>query len=280
MAFLESIAAFFIKETAKITALEPIKQIAEKLGTSATEGLKANEHILRQASQPENFRVGELSSEIFDKESAEIAEAEARNSLLEKLGESPSSFDLNEAMKVADDQALNEGQWVKSVSEFGLEDRILLKEETGWSDEIVECVDSREQASLYKDASLFEQKVNGRACLCKEIDWTYVDEKSDLTNYERCAKGWSPIDSVTGEKIELHHMGQRSDSPFAELCENSEHGDGKHSILHDNKVESWRRLEDPSGEYRTLGDRYNNYERSEHWKSRANEYRASLERNF
>ena len=28
--------------------------------------------------------------------------------------------------------------------------------------------------------------------------------------------------------------------PFAELCANSEHGDGKDAILHDKKVESWR----------------------------------------
>lgn len=28
--------------------------------------------------------------------------------------------------------------------------------------------------------------------------------------------------------------------PFAELCANSEHGDGKDAILHDKKVGSWR----------------------------------------
>lgn len=91
MAILESLAALFTTETAKMTAVEAVKQqIAEKLGTSATEGLKADEHVLRQAAQVENFRVGELPNDIFDKETSEIAEAEVRNSLAEKLGENPS----------------------------------------------------------------------------------------------------------------------------------------------------------------------------------------------
>lgn len=34
---------------------------------------------------------------------------------------------------------------------------------------------------------------------------------------------------------------QDYNSPLAELCSQSEHGDGKHSILHDNNIESWRR---------------------------------------
>lgn len=265
MAILESLAALFTTETAKMTAVEAVKQqIAEKLGTSAMEGLKANEHVLRQAAQAENFRVGELPNDIFDKQTSEIAEAEVRNSLAEKLGGDSSLVDL------CDVQFLDEGEYVSCVTQE--EVRASLREETGWSDKIVECIDNREQASLYKDAVVFEKEVNGRACLCKEIDWNYVDEKSGLTNYERCSNGWSPVDSVSGEKIELHHMGQRSDSPFAELRANSEHGDGKHSILHDNKVESWRHLEDPSGTYRTLGEKYNNYDRPEHWKSRAGEF--------
>ena len=98
MAFLESIAALFTTETAKITALEPIKQIAEKLGTSAMEGLKADEHVLRQATHAENFRVGELPNDIFDRNAGEAAEAEVRNSLLEKLG-GDSSLEVDGILK-------------------------------------------------------------------------------------------------------------------------------------------------------------------------------------
>ena len=52
--------------------------------------------------------------------------------------------------------------------------------------------------------------------------------------------------------------------PFAELCANSEPGDGKDAILHDRKVESWR--QDPERK-----NQYNNVQRPNHWKARAKE---------
>ena len=92
----------------------------------------------------------------------------------------------------------------------------------------------------------------------------YVDPKTGLTNRQLMEKGRAPIDAKTGERIELHHMGQDYDSPLAELCENSEHGDGKDAILHDKKIESWR--QDPEKK-----NYYNNVQRPNHWKARATE---------
>ncbi|MCC8096979.1 MAG: HNH/ENDO VII family nuclease, partial [Eubacterium sp.] len=109
------------------------------------------------------------------------------------------------------------------------EQKSLIKDETGWSDNIVDHIDTEKQYDdVYKNADLHEGEINGRDCLLKDIDLDYVDEKTGLTNRERMQKGRSPYDSKTGEKIELHHMGQDFDSPFAELTENSEHGDGNH----------------------------------------------------
>ena len=139
--------------------------------------------------------------------------------------------------------------------------RAELKEETGWSDEVVDSVDTYEQAEIYKNADLHEDNINGRECLVKEIDYDYVDEKTGMTNRELMAKGRSPYDAKTGEKIELHHMGQEYDAPFAELTENSEHGDGNHSILHPKTEGSWRNDE-------TLEAQYNK-EKREHWKTRS-----------
>ena len=90
-------------------------------------------------------------------------------------------------------------------------------EDSGWSQDIVEKIDGDEQYDIYKNAELHEEEVNGRKCLVKDIDYDYVDEKTGMTNKELMEKGRSPIDSKTGEKIELHHMGQDYDSPFAEL---------------------------------------------------------------
>ena len=145
--------------------------------------------------------------------------------------------------------------------ELSEEDRAKLKEETGWSNEVVESIDTAEQADIYKNADLHEENINGRECLVKEIDYDYVDEKTGMTKRELMAKGRSPYDAKTGEKIELHHMGQEYDAPFAELTENSEHGDGNHSTLHPKTEGSWRNDEALEAQYRK--------EKREHWKTRS-----------
>ena len=141
------------------------------------------------------------------------------------------------------------------------EEKQKIKEETGWSDEIINHIESMDQYEIYKNAELHEEEINGRKCLVKDIDMDYVDPKTGMTNRERMERGLSPIDSKTGEKIELHHMGQKHDSPFAELCENSEHGDGNHKTLHTSTEESWRNDPEKNREYQQ--------ETKDHWKQRA-----------
>lgn len=140
-------------------------------------------------------------------------------------------------------------------------EKALIKSETGWSDVIIEHIKSMEQYAVYKNADLHEAEINGRKCLLKDIDLDYIDEKTGMTNRELMEMGRSPIDAKTGEKIELHHMGQDFDSPFAELTENSEHGDGNHAILHNMKEGSWRNEEGFKNMYLT--------EKKNHWKTRS-----------
>ena len=153
-----------------------------------------------------------------------------------------------------------------SAEKTGLteDEKAKIIKETGWSSEIVNCIESMDQYEVYKNADLHEAEIDGRKCLVKDIDMDYVDPKTGLTNRELMEKGRAPIDAKTGESIELHHMGQNFNSPFAELCANSEHGDGKDAILHDKKVESWR--QDPEKK-----NQYNNVQRPNHWKARAKE---------
>lgn len=140
-------------------------------------------------------------------------------------------------------------------------DREKLMEETGWSKDVVDKIENERQAEIYKNAELHEETIDGRVCLVKDIDYDYVDEKTGMTNRELMAKGRSPIDAKTGEKIELHHMGQEYDVPFAELAENSEHGDGNHSVLHPKTEDSWRHSKDLASQYQK--------EKREHWKTRS-----------
>ena len=138
-----------------------------------------------------------------------------------------------------------------------------LEKETGWSKDLISHIDSAEQAEIYKTADLKEAEIGGRSCLIKDIDFDYLDEKTGLTNRERMQLGRPPIDAKTGEKIELHHMGQKYDAPFAELKENSEHGDGNHSSLHPKTEGSWRNVPELENEY--------GKERKQYWKERAEE---------
>jgi len=142
-------------------------------------------------------------------------------------------------------------------------DRKELQKETGWSDAVVENIENEEQAEIYKNADLHPATVDGRECLVKEIDMDYVDPKTGMTNRELMSKGRSPYDAKTGEKIELHHMGQGFDAPFAELTENSEHGNGNHSTLHPKTEGSWRNDKELEREYQR--------QKKAHWKARSEE---------
>ena len=138
-----------------------------------------------------------------------------------------------------------------------------IKQKTGWPNEIVDFISTPEQCDIYEKANLSPSIINGRQCLIKSIDLGYVDPKTGMTNRELMQRGRAPIDSKTGEKIELHHMNQDKDAPFAELCENSEHGDGNDLVLHDKSKPSWRRDPAANEAYKT--------EKKNHWKTRAME---------
>ena len=141
------------------------------------------------------------------------------------------------------------------------EEKAKIKEETGWSDEIIENIKNMKQYEILKNAGLKEVEINGRKCLIKEnIDLDYTDEDG-ISNRER---GLAPLDSKTGKPIELHHLGQKADSPLVELTEEEhrtgEYEDGKknQSLWHDNSIES---------EVHGEGNSWDQ-ERKAHWKAR------------
>lgn len=111
---------------------------------------------------------------------------------------------------------------------------------TGNSVSVINVIANEEQLQIYMEAGLEYSVVNSRECLVRDIDPDFIDKKTGLTNRELMLLGRAPYDSDTGERIELHHMGQTFDAPFAELAENSEHGDGNFNALHQSRSESWR----------------------------------------
>lgn len=145
------------------------------------------------------------------------------------------------------------------------EEKAKIKEETGWSDEIIENIKTMRQYEILKNAGLIEVEINGRKCLIKEhIDLDYTDEDG-ISNRERMKRGLAPLDSRTGKPYELHHLGQKEDSPLVELTEEEhrtgEYEDGKknQSLWHDNTQET---------EIHGEGNSWNQ-ERKAYWKERA-----------
>ena len=145
------------------------------------------------------------------------------------------------------------------------EEKARIKEETGWSDEIIDGIQNMKQYEILHNAGLKEVEINGRKCLVKEnIDLDYTDADG-ISNRDRINRKLSPLDSKTGEKIELHHLGQKVDSPLVELTEKEhrtgDYEDGKknQSLWHDSAKET---------EVHGEGNDWKK-EREEHWNTRS-----------
>lgn len=127
-----------------------------------------------------------------------------------------------------------------------------------WPDEIIDAISSWKEYEVLNKANLKLEYINGRPCLIRtDIDMDQTDAKG-RTNRERMEQGLAPIGS-DGKPINLHHIGQRADSPLAELTE-TEHQEN-YSELHPYKGPT------------EVHEEGNNWqvERESHWKTRSNQ---------
>lgn len=116
-----------------------------------------------------------------------------------------------------------------------------------WSIDICKYIKSKEEAEVYLKAGLKEALIGGKHALIRQdIDWSDYSIKRNtwlkdrLLNYDEWTKynnadligeGYPPRDYY-GNPYELHHIGQRQDSPFAELTWVEHMGNGNNAILH------------------------------------------------
>lgn len=205
---------------------------------------------------PDDIERGEKS--VIEPPDVSFIERTSRSALMEQC-----SLKASETNSVNEDTS-SEANETKS-EELTEEEKAKIKEETGWSDEIIDNIKNMKQYEVLKNAGLIEVEINGRKCLIKEnIDLDYTDEDG-VSNRERIARGLAPLDSKTGKPLELHHLGQKADSPLVELTEEEhrtgEYEDGKknQSLWHDNTVET---------EVHGEGNNWDQ-ERKAHWKARA-----------
>ena len=102
----------------------------------------------------------------------------------------------------------------------------------GFSIKMLKNFNSAEEVKVFTDANLIQKVINGEeALVCSKIDVTSVVDNMGRTNLERMYEGLAPLDK-TGKAYELHHIGQRIDSPLAILTK----GEHKNPTLHWNSA--------------------------------------------
>lgn len=117
-----------------------------------------------------------------------------------------------------------------------------------------------EEYAIFNKAGLTPQMVNGRVCFLRnDIDPNYTDAMG-RTNSQRMAQGLAPLDSATGQPIELHHVGQKQDGPLAELTMEEHRMTPNNIILHPTR----------NGSEVEHGNDWNQ-EKASHWKARADD---------
>lgn len=146
---------------------------------------------------------------------------------------------------------------------------------TGWSADTVKYIRTMEEARIYMNARLVERCIGGRPALVRtDIDWSAFacrhewlkerladwDSWQDYNNADLIGEGWPPRDK-NGDPYELHHIGQRQDSPYAELTWQEHMGDGNNAILHPTRESSIDRQQ--------FDD-----EKSAHWQARFKAFSA------
>lgn len=134
-------------------------------------------------------------------------------------------------------------------------------EEAGFPNRVIESIGTDAEANIYLDAELEAKQINGKDALIRtDIDYDQKDIFGE-TNLERMEQGRAPLDPH-GRPIELHHIGQKQDSPLAELTRAEHRESGNDNVLHNKQKESEINREDFAKE------------RQEYWKARAEQIKS------
>lgn len=117
-----------------------------------------------------------------------------------------------------------------------------IQKATGWSDTIVNAIRNEEEARIYMNTGLKEATVNGKQALIQpHIDPDYVMPEWWIKEHGEDWRGWSNSDLMgegypphdeNGDPYELHHIGQLTDSPLAELTWAQHRNPGNYAVLH------------------------------------------------
>lgn len=128
---------------------------------------------------------------------------------------------------------INQGMALKGLTLNGLSmnEAAKIQRESKWPLDAIKALHSYKEYEIYKNANLIPTQLSdGSWAFLRNIDWTLVDSFGK-TNVQRVADGLAPIDP-SGMPYELHHIGQRADSPLAILTNAEHHAKPNFSTLH------------------------------------------------
>ena len=144
-------------------------------------------------------------------------------------------------------------QALKGVTLNGLttQEAAAIQMESGFPIDIIKQFHSMDEYNVYKEAQLSAQMINGELALVRDIDLTYKSEFPNgeiVSNLERMARGYAPIEPATGKAYQLHHIGQKANATLAVLTEAEHQGNatilnmlGKESEINRAAFESIRK---------------------------------------
>lgn len=202
------------------------KAIELPLGNVAEVGKELSEFKIRELAKKNIERINETGDAVLAKLN------EIKGMTPEQLAER-----LDETMRQTAEfntKSLDKAEGFKPLT---AEEKARIKEDTGWSSEIIGAIRSKEEFDIYRKANLVEVEISGRKCLIRpNIDWTQKDIDGK-TNLERASKGLAPL-NADGKPLYLHHIGQHMDSPLAELTFEEHRCGGNDLILHRKDLNS------------------------------------------
>lgn len=112
-------------------------------------------------------------------------------------------------------------------------ERNRIDRQSKYSSDINEYISTTKELEIYQNENLEEGVINGRTVL--KDNWINLNLKDarERTNLDRIKKGLAPLDE-DGRPYNLHHVGQKADSPLAEL-KDSVHKKND-AILHNKNI--------------------------------------------
>lgn len=101
-----------------------------------------------------------------------------------------------------------------------------IQKESKYPLDVIKQFKSMDEYEVYKNAGLKVGMIDGKTALIRNIDLDYKSELNGktVTNLERMAKGYAPLDPKTGLPYQLHHINQANNGTLAILNESEHQG--------------------------------------------------------